>query len=118
VKGHILAMEKGMAGERYILGGENVDYLQFFRSLAELSGKKQKMFRLPLFIMMLAAHSMLFLAKLTGSSPMIIPALVRKFSQNFPLRIEKARKELQYDPLPLREGMLKTLDWIKTKDYE
>ena len=40
VEGHLLAMKKGLRGERYILGGENVSYSQFFEILREIYRKK------------------------------------------------------------------------------
>ena len=38
VKGHLLAMEKGKVGEKYILGGENISMGNFFKLLEALSG--------------------------------------------------------------------------------
>jgi farnesol dehydrogenase len=118
VEGHILAMEKGKVGERYILGGENADYLAFFGILSEVSETKHKMFHLPLLVMMAAAYAMLFFAGVTGKSPMIIPALVRKFHHNFPLNIMKARSELGYEPVSLKEGISKTLQWLKNESNQ
>ena len=37
-RGHILAAEKGRAGERYILGHENISLLEIFRLLSALTG--------------------------------------------------------------------------------
>ncbi|MEI9909235.1 MAG: NAD-dependent epimerase/dehydratase family protein [Bacteroidota bacterium] len=42
VNGHILAMEKGLGGERYILGGENVSYKRFTDILKRLSETKKR----------------------------------------------------------------------------
>ena len=36
VNGHLLALEYGKAGEKYILGGENVSYIDFFLSLCTI----------------------------------------------------------------------------------
>ena len=38
VRGHILALERGRMGERYILGGENDTYLHFIQTTAEIIG--------------------------------------------------------------------------------
>ena len=40
VNGHILAMQKGRSGERYILAGVNVSYNNFFNCLQRLPAKK------------------------------------------------------------------------------
>ncbi len=39
-RGHLLAMEFGSTGERYILGGENLTYLEMFQLTAEIVGVK------------------------------------------------------------------------------
>ena len=44
VSGHLLAMEKGKAGERYVLGGENITYLQFFDYVRKASGVRKRLF--------------------------------------------------------------------------
>ena len=47
VRGHILAMEKGRIGERYIIGGENASLKNFYELVDEVSGKKHFQFNLP-----------------------------------------------------------------------
>src|SRR5262249_51467066 len=39
VQGHLLAMQRGRLGERYILGGENIALKDFFRTIDRVSGK-------------------------------------------------------------------------------
>lgn len=46
VEGHFLAMEKGLGGEKYILGGENISYNNFLIVSERMPGKR---FRLLLF---------------------------------------------------------------------
>ncbi|MGC9341455.1 MAG: NAD-dependent epimerase/dehydratase family protein [Bacteroidales bacterium] len=116
VKGHVLAMEKGVAGERYILGGENSDYNRFFEILADESGVKHRLFHLPLFVMLSFSWVLMLLARSFKVSPLIIPALVRKFNHNFPLSSRKAEKELGYKPLSLREGIKKTIEWLQKNE--
>ncbi len=113
IKGHLLAMEKGKAGERYILGGDNVDYIQFFEILRKLTGQKHLMFKLPLGVMLTVSGFMIFLAKLFGIKPLITPPLVRKFNYQWNVSSEKATKELGYQPLTFEEGAKKTLEWIR-----
>jgi len=113
VEGHILAMEKGRSGHRYIIGGENVNYTRFFETLADVSGIKKTLIKLPLPLMILSARIMLFSAKVLNKSPLIIPSLAKKFSKNFPLDTSKAQKELGLTPLPLQKGLEKTVNWLK-----
>ena len=40
VKGHFMAMDKGLGGEKYILGGENISYEQFFDTISKCSDNR------------------------------------------------------------------------------
>ncbi len=116
VSGHILAMEKGVNGQRYILGGENITYEDLFMSLSDISGKKYRLYRVPVFIMLLLAGLLLCIARITGKEPLLIPALVRKFSKNFKVSSQKSIRDLGYRPLSLQEGLEKTVEWINQKE--
>ena len=39
--GHALAMDRGVVGERYILGGENLTFSQIFETLCDLDGSRR-----------------------------------------------------------------------------
>lgn len=114
LKGHLLAMENGIPGERYILGGVNLSYLDFFKILSQLTGKKRLMIKLPLFMMLNVAHIMMLMSKLFGTKPLITPQLVRKFNFNWIVSSEKAIVDLGYLPLIFEEGAKLTMEWIKS----
>ena len=40
VEGHLLAMEKGRVGERYILGGENTTFEELFSIIKQVTKKR------------------------------------------------------------------------------
>lgn len=113
VSGHLLAMRKGKPGERYVLGGENISYLQFFEYVREASGVRKKLFKIPLWIMLAAAWLMLLISKITGRPPLIVPNLVRKFNHNWIVSSEKAIKDLGYEPMDARSGIQNTVQWIR-----
>jgi nucleoside-diphosphate-sugar epimerase len=112
VEGHIKAMDKGRAGERYLLGGENASFIEFFDLLSEVAGKRSRMLKMPIWAMNLAAHLLLWRATTFGIPPLITPPWVRKYLFHWELSIEKARRELGYEPMGLREGFQKTLAWL------
>lgn len=112
VNGHILAMEKGRSGERYILGGENISYNHFFDLLSELSGRKNKLIPLPVPLMVAAGYGFMVFSKLTGKPPLITPSWAKKFSHDWSLSSEKAKRELGYSFISAREGFKKTIDSI------
>jgi len=115
VSGHLKAMELGKAGERYILGGEDISYNQLFKYAREASGKRIRLFKIPLWIMLVTAKFMKALAAITGKAPLIVPNLVRKFDHNWIVSSRKAKKELGYEARSAKEGIEDTVQWIQTQ---
>jgi nucleoside-diphosphate-sugar epimerase len=112
VKGHLLAMEKGRPGERYIIGGENVTYNEFFKKLAVVTGKKHLLFHVPYHIMLVSGTLQYWFSQLTGMPPLITPRWIRKYLHHWAVTSEKAKNELGYVYTPLNVGLRKTVDWI------
>jgi farnesol dehydrogenase len=115
VRGHELALMKGLSGERYILGGENLSYRDFFSLLDKLIAAHHRLIQFPLPLMLMASGAMVSFARITGISPMITPGLVRKYSHNWKLSCDKAKKMLDYSPVSLEEGLSATLKWLSDK---
>ncbi|MFA9371892.1 MAG: SDR family oxidoreductase [Labilibaculum antarcticum] len=118
VEGHILALEEGKSGERYILGGANFSYNDFFELLAEVSGRKLRMMKLSLSLMLGVAHLFLLRTKLLGTPPLITSDWVKRFLYNWDVSSVKAQEELNYQITPLDEGFRKTLDWLKSNEED
>lgn len=112
VAGHLLALKNGQAGERYILGGENSTFSHFFEILTQVTGKKYKLYKLPLWLMMLAAKTMMLASALFGTEPLITPQWVKRYNQNRVISSAKAVKQLNYKITSLDEGIKKTLNWL------
>jgi nucleoside-diphosphate-sugar epimerase len=112
INGLIAAMDKGKPGERYLLGGVNATYNEFFNLIDELTGIKRKMYNVPLPVMLLLSHIQLFIANVFGKQPMITPAFVRKYNKHWIVSSKKAELELGYTIMPLKEGVSKTLFWL------
>lgn len=111
--GHIKALERGTPGERYILGGENVDYRQLFELIRKHSGVRQKLFKVPMPLMLAFGQSQMLKNRLTGKPPLLTPSWVKKYLYDWSLSSEKAIKELGYTITPLDEGIRQTVNWLK-----
>ena len=111
--GLILAMKKGRSGERYIIGGQNLTYNEFFETLGKVLGKNRFMIKIPLKIIMFISRIQLHLAELTGKPPIITPVWVKKYYHSWAISSNKAKNELGYQITPFYEGMLKTIEWLK-----
>ncbi len=114
VKGHILALKKGRTGEKYILGGENASYIQFFNLLKNASQKKYFLFKIPVFAMKSFSQIFNWLASMFKFYPVITPEMVKKLTRDWSVSSEKAVRELGYSPISLQEGIKKTLEWLNT----
>ncbi len=112
VQGHILAMEKGKIGERYIIGGENASLKKFFELVGEVSGKKRFQFNLPSSLGMLYGNLEKKKAEWFGIYPQITPGWVETFLQDWAYTSAKAEKELGYKFTPLKEGIRLTYEWL------
>jgi farnesol dehydrogenase len=109
-------MLKGRIGERYILGSENVSLRQFYTYVEEISGIKRR--GIPIFMpgAMMIARWFVLRAKLTGGYPRISPGWVRTFATDWCYSCNKAKTELGYDPIPLKEAIQRTYEWLKEKN--
>jgi len=112
VQGHLLAMERGRVGERYILGGENASLREVFRTIDRVSGRRH--FQLPLLGVgpMVYAYFLQKRAEWFGVYPRITPGWVRTFIVDWAYSCDKARHELGYDPTPLEPGIRMTYEWL------
>lgn len=116
VEGHLLAMKKGKSGERYILGGSNIAYIDLIRLVEKESGKKSRMIKIPNSIMFTISWTSLMMARIAGIKPIITPGFIRKFNADWKVSSDKARKELGYNPVSVEEGIRNTVNWLK-KEY-
>ncbi len=113
VKGHITALKFGLPGEKYILGGTNISFNDFFELLAKASGKSHKMFHIPFSLLMAVSKYELFMAETFGKTPLITPPWVKRYLQNRLISGEKAIEALNLTITPLEEGLEKTIHWLK-----
>jgi len=112
VRGHILAMERGRIGDRYILGGENASLKHFYELIDEVSGRHHLQFNLPPGAAMFYGRTLKFLAETFGMYPQITSGWVETFLQEWAFSCAKAERELGYTITPLKEGIRQTYIWI------
>jgi dihydroflavonol-4-reductase len=116
--GHLLAMEKGRLGERYILGGENLSLKQVLDLLAEVSGLPQVKVRIPRAVALVWAYMDTGLARLNPKHiPAATPDAVRVSSKKEYYSSAKAMRELGYTFIPAREALRKAVAWYRVNGY-
>jgi nucleoside-diphosphate-sugar epimerase len=112
VRGFRSAMQRGRIGHRYILGGENLTYNEFFRLVKTLSGKKYSLFHVPPSLALGFSHFEERRARLLGGYPLITPGWVRMFLDDWECSCEKAIRELGYKITPAENALEITIQWI------
>jgi dihydroflavonol-4-reductase len=116
--GHVLAMEKGRVGEKYILGGDNVTFEQLFSTLSDMTGLASPGSRLgPIALGMIATLFELY-AHWTGQPPPITRRTVRNRVNRFLwVKSDKAEQELGYRHRPLKETLERSIRWYLRNGY-
>jgi dihydroflavonol-4-reductase len=116
--GHILAYEKGVAGESYILGGENRSLQWILETVAELTGRRPPRIQLPHWFVTPAAHIWEGVTRLRGhGEPMLTVDSVRMARKAMYFSSEKARRELGYTPRPAVEALRDEVEWFYEHGY-
>jgi dihydroflavonol-4-reductase len=115
--GHVLAYEHGLAGERYILGNENLSLRALLERLAELSGLPPPRWRLAHAIpLAYAAFGELVLARL-GIAPDVALDGVRMAKQRMFYATEKAVEELGVPHRPVTTALVDAVSWFRGHGY-
>ena len=110
--GHILAAEKGVIGERYILGGRNFTLTRLFADLGRISGVEPPSLKLPVGLAAgLAAAS----ERLPGR-PLVTSEEVFLASQRWAYRSTRAKRDLGWTQTPHEETLENTVNWWREHD--
>src|SRR6267143_220601 len=108
-------MEKGTTGEKYILGGINISYQEFFGRIRTLSCCKGHITGLPKSIIRAWAHIQEWNHNLTGSPVRFTVKSVNHFFSNYTFSSEKAIRDLGYKITPLEEALNKTIHFLNSE---
>jgi dihydroflavonol-4-reductase len=115
--GLMLAMQRGRAGERYILGGENTSLRKLLDLIAALADKRRLSIRIPVTAALAIAGTMELLADhVVRQAPAATQEGVKIALRARPLSSEKARRELGYASRPLDVALRETIRWLKSGD--
>jgi dihydroflavonol-4-reductase len=92
-EGHLLAAEKGVPGQRYILGCENLTLEEILRRLAKLTGRKAPAVKLP-------------------RAPIDAVRMARK---KMWVSHDKAKRELGFAPGPVDAALSRAIQWFESR---
>jgi dihydroflavonol-4-reductase len=96
--GHVLALERGRPGERYLLGGVNLTLTEVFSAIARLAGRRGPLCALPWGVARVLAA-----ARLANPQEVALARLPAWFSS------AKAERELGYRPGPVEPALARAV---------
>ena len=115
--GHLLAMEKGRIGERYILGCKNLMLRDVFHILSTLTGIKIPSIKLPRLAILPLAYANHWIANVTGIPPRIPLEGVKMAKYKMHYDCSKAIRELGIPQTPPEVALEKAVRWFRDHRY-
>ncbi len=110
---HLLALEKGRAGEKYIVGGEDATLVEFLEILEDLTGIRRPRLELPIFLLKWVGGFEVARAKMSKHYlPKLTPDMLNVYKYHWRYSSQKAMKELGYTRTPLKAGLVRILEDI------
>ncbi len=117
-RGHVQALEKGRAGERYILGGENLTLKQILDRLAAITGLKSPTLKLPyVFAFATGVVDEMVTGRLLGREPRATIDAVRMGRKMMFVSSAKAGRELGWRTVPVDGALRRSVDWFRGNGY-
>ncbi len=116
-EGHLLAFERGKIGEKYILGGENLTLLELLKMIAEETGGRPPLFRMPHALTLPIGYLAEAWCRAFGGEPIATVDAARMARHRMFYSSEKAKRELGYAPRPARDAVHDSLIWFKEHGY-
>lgn len=113
-EGHVLAMEKGRVGERYVLGGENMLLKDILALVADVVHRRPPTIRLSEAVVWPAAFLMEKLAGISGITPMMTRDHLKMARKKMFYSSAKASEELGYQPRPVRLAVEDAVAWYRS----
>lgn len=113
--GHLLAMEHGQIGERYILGGTDVSLGQMLADIAAIIGRRPPTIRIPRAPLFPLAWINEQVARVTGKDPFLTVDSLKMAAHNMYFTSARAEHELGYRARPYVEALRDAIDWFRAE---
>lgn len=116
--GHIAALERGVRGRSYILGGDNMSMREILRTLAEHTGLPAPRVRIPhRAVLAAAAASTLVEGRLLRKEPRVALEAARMSGTKMIFSDERARTEIGHTSRPASDAIEESARWFADNGY-
>ena len=113
----IKAADRGASGQRYILGGHNITYLDAWREFAKQTGARSPLCAFgPIVQFVIGSGGDLF-AAITGKEPELNSAMMKLSSKFHYYNSGRAERELDYRIRPMDESIADAWAWFREHGY-
>jgi dihydroflavonol-4-reductase len=115
--GHLLALEKGKAGDRYILGNENLMLKQILEILSEITGLPAPRRPIPVWLPLTVAWIDEVILSRLGKTPSVPLDGVLMAKQQMFYTAARAVNELGLPQTPIKQALVDAVDWFYQNGY-
>lgn len=113
-RAHVLALERGRVGERYILGAENLTLDAIWTLLAQVTNQPMPRFRVPSALIFAIAHADELRCRIARKAQPAVPLEGVRMAHEFMYAdASKARRELAFDPGPVHAALERAVGWYR-----
>src|SRR5579864_9549281 len=117
-RGHIVALEKGKSGERYILGGENLTLKQILDKLGKITGLPSPKIKLPyIFAFAAGVVDEAITGRMLRREPRATVDTVRMGKKKMFASSDKAERELGWKIVPVDAALRRAVEWFRANGY-
>jgi dihydroflavonol-4-reductase len=115
---HVVALERGTPGKRYILGGENLTLKQILDRMSAITGLASPTMKVPHAVAMaFAFFDENFTGRLRGKEPRATVEAVRMGRKMMFASSAKAERELGFRVIPIYDAMRAAIEWFVSHGY-
>ena len=115
---HVVALERGTPGERYILGGENLTLKQILDRMSAITGLPSPRMKVPHAVAMtFAFFDETITGRLLGKEPRATVEAVRMGRKFMFASSAKAERDLGFQVLPIYNAMRAAIEWFIAHGY-
>ena len=115
---HLVALDRGTSGDRYILGGENLTLKQILDRMSAITGLPSPTMKVPHAVAMcFAFFDENFTGKLRGKEPRATVEAVRMGKKMMFASSAKAERELGFKVLPIYNALRSAIEWFIANGY-
>jgi dihydroflavonol-4-reductase len=115
---HVVALERGTPGVRYILGGENLTLKQILDRMSAITGLPSPTMKVPHTVaMVFAFFDETITGKLRGKEPRATVEAVRMGKKMMFASSAKAEHELGFKVMPVYHALRAAIDWFIAHGY-